>query len=113
MLRKTKDVDQEIGYKQAFRVFYKDSSGCVPAEELKYVLSNLMVRKADGQLIRKESLSQHFCLVFISILIIKTQSALFQISEEEIEEMILKVDKNGDGKIRKGSKNQKYVLMSM
>ena len=56
MLRKTKDVDQEIGYKQAFRVFYKDSSGCVPAEELKYVLSNLMVRKADGQLSRKESL---------------------------------------------------------
>ena len=45
MLRKTKDVDQEIYYKQAFRVFYKDSSGCVPAEELKSVLSNLMVRK--------------------------------------------------------------------
>ena len=44
MLRKTKDVDQEIGYKEAFRVFYKDSSGCVPAEELKFVLSNLMVR---------------------------------------------------------------------
>ena len=44
MLRKTKDVDQEICYKQAFRVFYKDSSGCVPAEELKFVLSNLMVR---------------------------------------------------------------------
>merc|ERR1739848_317378 len=63
MLRKTKDVDQEIYYKQAFRVFYKDSSGCVPAQELKFVLSNLMI------------------------------------SEEEIEEMILKVDKNGDGKI--------------
>ena len=46
MLRKTKDVDQEICYKQAFRVFYKDTSGCVPAEELKFVLSNLMVRRA-------------------------------------------------------------------
>ena len=56
MLRKTKDVDQEICYKQAFRVFYKDSSGCVPAEELKFVLSNLMVRKADGQRSTKESL---------------------------------------------------------
>ena len=30
---------------------------------------------------------------------IKTQLALYQISEEEIEAMILKVDKNGDGKI--------------
>ena len=53
MLRKTKDVDQEIGYKQAFRVFYKDSSGCVPAEELKFVLSNLRVRKADFKRIGK------------------------------------------------------------
>ena len=106
MLRKTKDVDQEICYKQAFRVFYKDSSGCVPAEELKFVLRNLMVRRADGQLSRKESL-YHFCLLFISMSIIKPQFALYQISDEEIEEMILKVDKNGDGKIRKGSKNPK------
>ena len=33
------------------------------------------------------------------ISMIKTQLALYQISEEEIEAMILKVDKNGDGKI--------------
>ena len=39
----------------------------------------------------------HIYILFISN--IKTQLALYQISEEEIEAMILKVDKNGDGKI--------------
>ena len=52
-------------------------------------------------------------MIFISMSSIKTQFALYQISEEEIEEMILKVDKNGDGKIREGSKKQKYDLMDI
>ena len=44
MLRKTKEIDQETYYKECFRVFYKDEDGCIPADELKYVLSNLNVR---------------------------------------------------------------------
>ena len=65
MLRKNKETEQEVCYKvvrsqtyfvsenpikngyfscqEAFRVFYKDCSGCVPAEELEFVLSNLNV----------------------------------------------------------------------
>ena len=45
-------------------MFYKDAEGCVPAEELQFVLRGL------------------------------------NIPAEEISEMILAVDKNGDGKIR-------------
>ena len=44
MLRKNKEIDQETYYKECFRVFYKDEDGCIPADELKYVLSNLNVR---------------------------------------------------------------------
>ena len=43
MVGKNKEVDQETTYKECFRVFYKDNNGCVPAEELKYVLTNLNV----------------------------------------------------------------------
>ena len=59
MLRKNKETELEVCYKvkgshyescfrdfcskEAFRVFYKDCSGCVPAEELEFVLSNLNV----------------------------------------------------------------------
>ena len=67
MLRKTKDVDQEIGYKQAFRVFYKDSSGCVPAEELKFVLRNLRVRKADGQRSQRRKFLPFLLIIYIDV----------------------------------------------
>ena len=30
-----KDMDQETGYKETFRVFSKDQEGCIPAEEIK------------------------------------------------------------------------------
>ena len=43
MMRKYKEVDQETYYKEAFRVFFKDESGCVPAEEVKFVLRHLHV----------------------------------------------------------------------
>jgi Ca2+-binding EF-hand superfamily protein len=43
MLRKNKEIDQETYYKESFRVFYKDEDGCIPAEELKFVLRNLNV----------------------------------------------------------------------
>ena len=45
MVRKNKEIDQETYYKESFRVFYKDADGCIPAEELKFVLSNLNVSK--------------------------------------------------------------------
>ena len=43
MMRRNKDTDQEVYYKEAFRVFFKDEDGCVPAEELKFVLRCLNV----------------------------------------------------------------------
>ena len=84
MLRKNKETEQEICYKEAFRVFYKDrpgstsynnflqnkifwkkidlleddwrllkdESGCVPAEELEFVMSNLKVSLDIGNINR-------------------------------------------------------------
>ena len=43
MMRKNNEVDQENYYKEAFRVFFKDEDGCVPAEELKDILRSLHV----------------------------------------------------------------------
>ena len=43
MMRKNNEVDQENCYKEAFRVFFKDEDGCVPAEELKDILRSLHV----------------------------------------------------------------------
>ena len=43
MMRKHKESDQENYYKDAFRVFFKDESGCVPAEELKFIFRSLNV----------------------------------------------------------------------
>ena len=31
----TKDLDQEAGYKETFRVFSKDEEGCIPPDEIK------------------------------------------------------------------------------
>lgn len=43
MMRKNNEIDQENYYKEAFRVFFKDEDGCVPAEELKGILRSLNV----------------------------------------------------------------------
>ena len=42
-MRKHKEVDQETYYKDAFRVFFKDEDGCVPADEMKFVFRSLNV----------------------------------------------------------------------
>ena len=31
----TKDMDEETGYKESFRVFSKDEEGCIPPDEIK------------------------------------------------------------------------------
>ena len=41
MLEKVNENDPETNYKESFRVFSKDEEGCIPAEELKFVLKNL------------------------------------------------------------------------
>merc|ERR1712080_792314 len=33
--------DLELGYKECFRVFSKDEDGCIPADEIKFVLMHL------------------------------------------------------------------------
>ena len=42
-MRKSSEVDQENYYKEAFRVFFKDDTGCIPADELKFILRSLNV----------------------------------------------------------------------
>ena len=39
--KKKKEEDPENDYKETFRAFSKDDDGCVPADELKFVLQNL------------------------------------------------------------------------
>ena len=39
--KKNKEANPENDFKESFRVFSKDDEGCVPAEELKFVLQNL------------------------------------------------------------------------
>ena len=39
------EFNQENYYKEAFKVFFKDEDGCVPSEELKYILRSLKVRR--------------------------------------------------------------------
>ena len=51
MMRKNNEVDQENYYKEAFRVFFKDEDGCVPAEELKDILRSLHVYNHKSQVI--------------------------------------------------------------
>ncbi|XP_023345972.1 neo-calmodulin [Eurytemora carolleeae] len=38
---RARDMDLEVGYKECFRVFSKDEEGCIPAEEIKFVLMHL------------------------------------------------------------------------
>ena len=79
MMRKNNEVDQENCYKEAFRVFFKDEDGCVPAEELKDILRSLHVIAN----------LKSFYLTMLSL----------QIPQTEVDEMIHTVDRNGDGKI--------------
>ena len=41
MLEKNQEIDPESDYKESFRVFSKDEEGCIPAEELKFVMNHL------------------------------------------------------------------------
>ena len=82
MMRKSSEVDQENYYKEAFRVFFKDDTGCIPADELKFILRSLNV-------------SQYTVHVRHS----PYHPLTLQIKPAEIERMIRTVDKNGDGKI--------------
>jgi len=38
---KSREMDIEIHFKDTFRAFSKDEDGCIPAEELKFVMTNL------------------------------------------------------------------------
>ena len=41
MGEKNRESDVEIHYKDTFRAFSKDDDGCIPAEELKFVMNHL------------------------------------------------------------------------
>ena len=41
MGEKNRETDIEIHYKDTFRAFSKDDDGCIPAEELKFVMNHL------------------------------------------------------------------------
>ena len=43
MLEVNQEVDTESSYKETFRAFSKDEDGCIPAEEVKFVLKLLPV----------------------------------------------------------------------
>ena len=43
MMEKNQEVDPEINYKETFRVFSKDSQGCIDREEFKFVFLHLGV----------------------------------------------------------------------
>ena len=38
---KTREMDTETHFKDTFRVFSKDDEGCIPADEMKFVLKHL------------------------------------------------------------------------
>ena len=40
-LLRTQESEVEDGFKETFRVFSKDDKGCIPAEEIKFVLSQV------------------------------------------------------------------------
>ncbi|XP_023325721.1 calmodulin [Eurytemora carolleeae] len=41
MREKVREIDLEIHFKDTFRVFSKDEDGCIPADELKFVMNHL------------------------------------------------------------------------
>ena len=40
-LLRTQESEVEDGFKETFRVFSKDDKGCIPVEEIKFVLSQV------------------------------------------------------------------------
>ena len=44
MLRIDRENDEETFYKETFRTFSKDSDGCIPSREMKFVFEHLGVR---------------------------------------------------------------------
>ena len=84
-MRKSSEVDQENYYKEAFRVFFKDDTGCIPADELKFILRSLNVSQFTFKNVRHSPYHPY--------------TLPLQIKPAEIERMIRTVDKNGDGKI--------------
>ena len=69
---------EEDRYKETFRVFSKNDEGCIPMEEIKFVLSQVCpekVRTDDQQILKLHDL---YCL-------------------KEVEDIALILDKNGDG----------------
>ena len=41
--------DKEAGYRETFRVFSKNASGCIPMEEIKFVLSQVAPEEVSQQ----------------------------------------------------------------
>ena len=74
------DEDEDIYFKETFRVFSKDENGCITADEMKFVLSQVIISQDDIESLR-------LCL------------SLQVCSMEEAEEMMRVVDRNGDGVI--------------
>ena len=77
----TRDLDQETGYKETFRVFSKDEEGCIPPDEIKLwiTITRLSIHHVPCRFVLKHLPGN--------------------ISTNEIEDMINTVDKNQDGKI--------------
>ena len=70
----------------SFRVFSKDDEGCIPAEEMKFVLSQVMMM----------TMILMLKMLLISIILMMNWQVC---SMEEAEEMLEVVDRNGDGVI--------------
>merc|ERR1719500_1244365 len=47
---KNRETDIEIHYKDTFRAFSKDDDGCIPADELKFVMNHLPGKVASGEI---------------------------------------------------------------
>ena len=71
------DVEDEDSFKETFRVFSKNDEGCIPADEMKFVLSQI-------------------CSVQVQLLLLITTSDSL---DQEAQQMLEVVDRNGDGVI--------------
>ena len=79
MSRIDRENDEETLYKETFRTFSKDSDGCIPSQEMKFVFEHLGV----GDMIFK----------FYDL------KKVIQMEDEEIDQMMDTIDRNGDGKV--------------
>merc|ERR1712013_519788 len=52
---KSKELDPETHFKDTFRAFSKDEEGCIPAEEMKFVLMHLPGKVATNKIGRHEN----------------------------------------------------------